>query len=153
MTITPTAPTITPCPVDWCPSAGHHQWDDSPSGEAYRFHRVERRCPSAGVTVAHDVLEERNDAELDIAVWVTTGSVDDVLVMRSRDAVDELVFALEDAADAAFPEPPLEPCITQEDMDEFDAATAELVERAGRPTDVNRLVAAAVRFRNAYLGA
>lgn len=43
--------------------------------------------------------------------------------------------------------------IERADMDEFDAATAELVERAANPTDVNRLVAAAIRFRNAYLGA
>ena len=43
--------------------------------------------------------------------------------------------------------------IERADMDEFEAATAELVERAGKPADVNRLVAAAIRFRSAYLGA
>lgn len=33
---------------------------------------------------------------------------------------------------------------------EFDAALAEVVARADRPTDVNRLVAAAVRLRDAF---
>ena len=63
---------------------------------------------------------------------------------------NQVIEAIRSAATTAFGPSPSD---EQADMDEYDAATAELVERASNPTDVNRLVAAAIRFRSAYLGA
>ena len=51
MTITTTpAPTITPCPVAWCPDAGHHEWVElswKGSGDWQRIHS--RRLDTDGL--------------------------------------------------------------------------------------------------------
>lgn len=149
MTITPIAPPVT-CPVPWCPDAGHHEWDAVLS-EPMRWHTLS----------VQDFISEDGDVTPEVAVecFETPEGVKQTTVelfngraqLLNRDEVNELVASIHRAADLAFgPEPKADQKV---DMDEFDAATAELVERAGKPTDVNRLVAAAIRFRNAYLGA
>lgn len=56
------ASAVTPCPVDWCPDAGHHAWDTRPSGEFSRLHEVKTRI---GVATVVAVVYE--DEEMDLA--------------------------------------------------------------------------------------
>jgi len=64
--------------------------------------------------------------------------------LLSAAEVGELVEALTRASRSAFGDPQAEA------RAELDAALAEVVARAEHPQDINRLVAAAVRLRNAH---
>src|SRR6476661_6688033 len=105
-----TPPTVTPCPVPWCPEAGHHVWDGTPGDEAFRFHQVRSRITAEGagrdmaVTVSAVVFEE-TDEPTDRSVQIVTDEAEDAIAfLRSRAAVAELVAALQRAADLVFPE-------------------------------------------------
>ena len=193
MTITPTAPSVTPCPVTWCPCAGHHKWSRlNLSSDPERWHTVTMLEFVDDDGAAHPQVTaecyETATGHVQTTVDLFTGYVQ----LLNRGEVTELVDAIKRAADFAFgpaeglnnPETPaaeravlhavqemaagragqnavieewerlqVARTIERADMDEFEAATAELVERASNPTDVNRLVAAAIRFRNAAVAA
>ena len=107
---TPPDQTVTPCPVSWCPEAGHHEWDGTPGDEAFRFHQVRSRITAEGagrdmaVTVSAVVFEE-TDEPIDRSVQIVTDEAEDAIAfLRSRAAVAELVAALQRAADLVFPE-------------------------------------------------
>lgn len=110
--------------------------------------RVTLNIPSGfgrEIVVAAEVYETQEGATPTVELH------DAANVLYSREQVEQVIVAIHRAADLAFGPTPKSD--EKADMDEFDAATAELVERAGKPADVNRLVAAAIRFRAAYLGA
>ena len=149
MTITPTAPSITPCPVDWCPSAGVHEWERAEGVDPHRIHTltvldVKTADHSNSTATVEAEAYEREDGTLTPSVQIPYDPE-----LYTWQQANQVIEAIRYAATTAFGAAPDE----RADMDEFDAATAELVERAGKPTDVNRLVAAAIRFRSAYLGA
>lgn len=144
VTITPTAPSVTPCPVPWCPDAGHHEWTADHLGLPTRMHSREVLCVPTGygryLTVAADYYET---ADKSCEPTVDTCNAD---VLHSREQVEQVIAAIHEAADLAFG-----PVSTVVDANDFDAALKEVVDRAANPTDVIRLVAAAIRFRQAYL--
>lgn len=142
------APPITPCPA-WCPNAGHHEWTARPdhSAEPERWHTlsVQDFTSNDGDVTSEVAVEcfETSDGVQQTTVELFNGRAQ----LLNRAEANELMDSIRRAADLAFdPQPGA-------DHDEFEAATAELVQRAANPADVNRLVAAAIRFRNAYLGA
>ena len=142
------APPITPCPA-WCPNAGVHEWERAEGVDPHRIHTLTvldvKTADHSTATVEAEAYE-REDGTLTPSVQIPYDPE-----LYSWDQANKVIDAIRSAATTAFgPEPKTD---ERADMDEFDAATAELVERAGNPTDVNRLVAAAIRFRNAFLGA
>ncbi|WP_420123731.1 hypothetical protein [Nakamurella sp.] len=72
--------------------------------------------------------------------------------LYNREQVETLIAALREAADLAFGPAPEDVPATP-GRDESAAALVELMDRALRPYDVNRLVAAAFRYRNACIAA
>ena len=144
------APTVTPCPVPWCPDAGHHAWDTHPSGEFSRLHEVKTRIgvsDTRTVTVVAVVYEDEvTDAPLPSVEFIT-GHLADAVELRTPGAVGSVVDALQDAANMVFGREP----VGGVDQSEFDAALYEVIERARTPADVNRLVAAAIRLRKAAM--
>ena len=144
---TPTAPTVTPCPVDWCPSAGHHEWSTVLS-DTVRWHTLPVLSAKTGEGAFANVDVEAYE-HVDGTLIPTVELPSDAKLYTWQQA-NQVIEAIRSAATTAFGPSPSD---EQADMDEYDAATAELVERASNPTDVNRLVAAAIRFRSAYLGA
>lgn len=136
---------ITQCPVPWCQDSGVHAWPMEAGMEMERLHAREVLDVSTRfdkrVVVTAEVYETPTDTEPGI-------DVENADHLFNREQVKQLIRALTEAADLAFG-----PASTVVDTDEFDAALKEVVERAANPADVNRLVAAAIRFRNAYLGA
>ncbi|ACV79801.1 hypothetical protein [Nakamurella multipartita] len=148
MTITSTVPSITPCPVNWCPTDGSHQWvADRPEIGIERWHTlsVQDFTSIDGDVTSEVAVEcfETSDGVQQTTVELFSGRAQ----LLNRAEANELMDSIRRAADLAFDPQP------DADLDEFEAATAELVQRAANPADVNRLVAAAIRFRNAYLGA
>lgn len=144
------APTITPCPVDWCPSAGRHQWLVTGPIGGHRFHTVEETLGAATstdefvpVTIAASVFETENGKQP--CVQISVGTDEDTSEFYSPEAVGKVIDAIQHASDLAFGFEASSP-----EQAEFDAAVAEVTVRAGNPTDVNRLVAAAIRLRVAF---
>lgn len=132
---------ITQCPVPWCQDSGVHAWSMEAGMEMERLHarevldvptRFDKR-----VVVTAEVYETPTDTEPGI-------DVENADYLFNREQVKQLIRALTEAADLAFGP------VSTVDSDEFDAALKEVVERAANPTDVNRLVAAAIRLREAY---
>lgn len=148
MTITTLPDTqVTPCPVDWCPDTGHHEWSRlNPASDPERWHTLKvlefvgDDGPPSSTHVAAECYETAAGH-----VQTTVDLFNGYAQLLDRGEVTELVDAIKRAADAAFGPSPL-----AEHEAELDAAAAELITRAGRPEDVNRLVAAAVRYRKAY---
>lgn len=140
----------TTCPVDWCPSAGHHQWIITGPAGGHRFHTLEDRIGAAtgsdefvAVTIAASVLETESDQQP--CVQISVGTDEETAEFYSPEAVSKVINAIQHASDLAFGFAASLP-----EQAEFDAAVAEVTVRAGNPTDVNRLVAAAIRLRSAF---
>ena len=147
VTITPIAPSITPCPVPWCPDAGHHEWIADHLGLPTRMHSREVLCVPTGygryLTVAADYYET---ADKSCEPTVDTCNAD---VLHSREQVEQVIAAIHEAADLAFGPSPV-----AEHQAELDAAAAELITRAGHPEDVDqRAVRLAVADRGALVDA
>ena len=141
------APSVTPCPVPWCPDNGHHVWTARPdhSAEPERWHTatVLEFVDDDGAAHPRVTAEQYETAGYSqTTVELFNGHAQ----LLDWGEVNELVDAIKRAADVAFGPSPL-----AEHEAELDAAAAELITRAGHPEDVNRLVAAAIRFRQAYL--
>ena len=142
MTITPTAPSITPCPVDWCPDAGRHEWTHLLGSE--RSHRrhvlVAPTLFQKTLVVTAEVYETTTESEPLV-------ELDNAEQLYSREQVEQVIAAMREAADLAFG-----PVPDAFDLERAELATAvaEVAVRADHPQDVNRLVAAAIRLRNAH---
>ena len=143
MTITPTAPSITPCPVSWCQEARAHDWREMVGLDRERLHTRDVLVTPLGVggrdiVVTAEVYETPtgNEALLDL---------ENAEQLFSREQVEQVIAALREAAILAFGPSPVAAA-----EEELDAAIAEVITRAGHPEDVNRLVAASVRLRTAH---
>ncbi|HEY7813956.1 MAG TPA: hypothetical protein VIC62_12000 [Nakamurella sp.] len=154
MTTTPPTPTITPCP-EWCDlEARHpfHERDVLETDDHGRTHRASWAPTGHGVRDSYLELlwtevPEDPDYRTPVVIVYTTD-------LTSMDAAATLIADLQEAADLAFGTAPVGAGPADDiDQDEFDAASTEIMQWAEHPTDLNRLVAAAIRFRNAFLGA
>ncbi len=102
VTITSTVPSITPCPVDWCPAAGSHAWSDLyPMPELMRIHKlvtldVPNGYGGRNLVVAAEVHEDGEDAP-------TPGvELYDADSLQSWEQVRQVVGAMIAAAELAF---------------------------------------------------
>ena len=135
------APSVTPCPVPWCPDNGHHVWThDDLTTERRHSMRVLVTPTGFGrdIVVTAEVYETPAGTE----PLVDLENADQ---LSSRAQVERVIDAMREAADLAFGPSPV-----AEQQTEFDYAAAELINRAGNPLDVNRLIAAAIRLRRAH---
>lgn len=143
----PAAPPVTPCPVTWCPCAGHHEWSRlNLSSDPERWHTVKMLEFVDDDGAAHPQVTAEHYETTAGYSQTTVELFSGYAQLLNRGEVTELVDAIKRAADVAFG-----PVSTVVDANDFDAALKEVVDRAANPTDVNRLVAAAIRFRQAYL--
>lgn len=154
MTITPTAPPVTlptDCPVDWCTEAGNHAWSTDEDGAHERLHELTTMVMQANYS-GEEIVIKAEAFERDGEVIELGLDVSNVKSLRSREEVDQLIGGLVAAADMAFG-PVSEDVPATPGRDDTAAAMVELMDRALRPHDVNRLVAAAFRYRNACIAA
>lgn len=134
------------CPVDWCPGVDFHEWDVpvSPDDSASRTHALPVLDVQTGEYSAVRVEAEYYETTEGVAVRSVQIPGNSELFTWGQ--VDQVINALREAATLAFG-----PVPASAEEGEMNAAMAELLERADRPTDVNRLVGAAVRVRRARL--
>lgn len=178
MTITSTAPTTaTPCPVDWCDDAGQHLYADERTDPIAEFNEHTRFCRQetgsidvtnvddpvelASVQIAAEVYEDA-DGRL-IGPYV---DVADLSYIGLAEECFEVITALARATQTAFPDadvvdrlasiaveisdrPADETRALRQAQLDFDAAVAEVCDRAIRPQQINQLVAAAIQLQKA----
>lgn len=151
--MTATAPPVTlptDCPVDWCREAGNHAWSTE-DGLHERLHELTTMVMEANYSGEEIVIKaeafERYGDVIELGL-----DVSNVKSLRSREEVDQVIDGLLAAADMAFG-PVSEDVPAVPGRDDTAAALVELLDRALRPHDVNRLVAAAFRYRNACIAA
>jgi hypothetical protein len=139
---------VAPCP-EWCDESGTHSWTyelHRPApGKVGRIDRSHQHEVVEGVTV--EMIEF--DPSCYALGEVDPGDDQPFVAVIEFDLhnlgeVEAHIAALREAARIAFGDP------TRDVRAEVDAALAEVVERASHPTDVNRLIAAAIRLRNAH---
>lgn len=148
-----------PCPP-WCATAGQHVWQVLPNGKANRFHSNEVVVAPSNhedvgvILVRSHTWETETDLQLERSVQIGTAE-DQMAELCSADEVDTLVRTLLKARADVFPESvttegqieAIKPYVVAER--EVEAAAAEVAERAEDRGDLNRLVAAAIRLRDA----
>lgn len=101
------APSITPCPVNWCPADGVHQWlVDRPELGIERWHTLSvQDFTSIDADVTSEVAVEcfeTSDGVQQTTVELFNGRAQ----LLNRDQANELIDSIRRAADLAFgPEP------------------------------------------------
>ena len=155
-------PIVTRCPVEWCDESGNHEWT-----EGTRRDHLRKRRLAGGVAVAASIWESIDDLvdggdaeDAHVEIWQGTREREDV-ELRSHEELEAFVAAVQEAGRLAFGN-------DQDDVHhdaaghhddggrqlrdaelEWSCAISEVVERAGRPSDTNRLVAATIRLGKA----
>jgi hypothetical protein len=148
--------TISPCPVPWCDEAGQHLYADERTGPGVEFNEHTRFCRQetgpvdvtdpddpielAPVQIAAEVYEDPDGRVIGPYVDVA-----DLNYVGSAEELAQVVRALQDAGRIAFGTDRAH----REAEKEWSSALGEVLDRASRPEDTNRLVAATIRLRKA----
>lgn len=147
---------ITPCPVDWCPEAGHHLFDDEMTrsdervAQALGIRQVHTRCCRYETGWAHDVEIGAETYHTDEGVQLPVVVELDIhnLELTTPAEVSKLIDAIQRAAAVAFPEDVPHSHTLREAERELRSAEAEVAQRSGTPG--NQLTAAWIRLGKAH---